>query len=104
MAVSGLLVEVCVQKMKIILVLLLLDYSSGFSMIDARPGLLVAAPGDRVTLSCTVDDHYEWCKFYHPGGGECDFEWKRSQNNITMQMCDMANRVSFTSFFSLHYL
>ena len=84
--------------MKIILVLLLLDYSSGFSMIDARPGLLLAAPGDRVTLSCTVDDHYEWCKFYHPGGGECDFEWKRSQNNITMQICDIAYRVSFISF------
>ena len=91
--------------MKIILALLLLDYSSGFSMIDARPGLLLVSPGDRVTLACTVDDHYEWCKFYHPGGGECDFEWKRSQNNITMQMFDIANMVSFTSYsFSLDSL
>ena len=42
--------------MKIILALLLLDYSSGFSMIDARPGLLVAAPGDRVTLTMSESD------------------------------------------------
>ena len=80
--------------MVIFLALLFLNHSSGFSLTSSRRGLVQVTPGEKVTLSCVVDDHYEWCKFYHPGGGICDFEWKRSQNNITMQACDIANRVS----------
>ena len=53
------------------------------------------APGDKVTLFCAVDDDYEWCKFYHPSGEFCDFEWKRSENNITMQECGLHERVQF---------
>merc|ERR1711970_1683713 len=47
------------------------------------------------SLSCSVDTHYEWCKFYSPSRQECDFEWKRVQNNITMQGCALRHRVSF---------
>ena len=61
----------------------------------AESGVLVVAPGDRVTLFCAVDDDYEWFKFYHPSGEFCDFEWKRSENNITMQECWLQGRVEF---------
>ena len=89
----------------LIVLLLLLQQSSAFSILSAVPTESLVKPGDTVRLLCVVDGHYEWCKFYHPEGGECDFEWKRSQNNITMQMFDIANMVSFTSYsFSLDSL
>jgi len=65
-------------------------------IVEAEPGLLVVAPGETVTLMCRVDDHYEWCKWHHPGGEFCDFEWKRKQDNITMQECEqLRNRLTF---------
>jgi len=81
--------------MKILVVLLLLHFSSGFLITEAEPGLVRVAPGAIVTLFCAVDDDYEWCKFYHPSGQFCDFEWKRSAGNITMQECALHDRVSF---------
>jgi len=75
--------------------LLLLSHCTGFLITDAEPGVLGVAPGERVTLFCAVDDHYEWCKFISPSGQECDFEWKRSEGNITMQQCTLSNRVTF---------
>jgi len=75
---------------------LLLRFSSGFLITLVEPSLVLVPPGARVTLSCTVDSHYEWCKFYHPSGEFCDFEWKRSENNITMQDCAaLKNKVAF---------
>ena len=79
--------------MKILVVLLLLHFSSGFLITEAEPGLVRVAPGATVTLFCAVDDDYEWCKFYHPSGQFCDFEWKRSAGNITMQECALHERV-----------
>ena len=73
--------------------LLILRSSSGFLITLVEPSLLLVSPGARVNLSCTVDSHYEWCKFYNPSGEFCDFEWKRSENNITMQECALHNRV-----------
>lgn len=75
--------------------LLILRSSSGFLITLVEPSLLLVSPGARVNLSCTVDSHYEWCKFYNPSGEFCDFEWKRSENNITMQECALHNRVTF---------
>jgi len=76
--------------------LFLLSPCTGFLITDAEPGVLGVAPGERVTLFCAVDDHYEWCKFISPSGQECDFEWKRSEGNITMQQCStLSNRVTF---------
>ena len=40
-------------------------------------------------LFCAVDDDYEYCKFISPQQQVCDFEWKRSEGNITMQTCDL---------------
>ena len=49
----------------------------------------VVSPGARVKLFCAVDDDYEYCKFISPQQQVCDFEWKRSKGNITMQTCDL---------------
>eukprot|EP00092_Neocalanus_flemingeri_P038597 GFUD01042026.1.p1 GENE.GFUD01042026.1~~GFUD01042026.1.p1 ORF type:complete len:306 (-),score=84.83 GFUD01042026.1:18-935(-) len=83
------------HRMVIALVLLFLHYSSAFWMTDAEPSVTRVAPGDTVTLFCAVDDDYEWCKFYHPSGSFCDFEWKRSKGNITRQTCGLSDRVRF---------
>jgi hypothetical protein len=72
---------------------LILGCSSGSLIITSRPGKITVAPGEKVTLFCAVDDDYEWCKFYHPDGRFCDFEWKRSKDNITMQECQLADKV-----------
>jgi len=77
-------------------VLLMMTQSGqGFLITKAEPGLVVVSPGDSVTLFCAVDDHYEWCKWFHPGGQFCDFEWKRNEDNITMQECALHDRVAF---------
>ena len=81
--------------MKILFALLLVYRSDAFLITKAEPGVVVVAPGAQVTLFCAVDDHYEWCKFYHPSGEFCDFEWKRSESNITMQECGLEGRVQF---------
>ena len=89
------------RMMKILVVLLSLHFSSGFLITEAEPGLVRVAPGATVTLFCAVDDDYEWCKFYHPSGQECDFEWKRSKKNITMQDCDLSDRVGGIIFYCI---
>ena len=81
------------QKMILVLLLVFLHSSSGFLISSAEPGVILVTPGATVTLSCTVDDDYEWCKFYHPSGEFCDFEWKRNEGNITMQECVLSERV-----------
>jgi len=82
--------------MMIVTMLLMMTQSGqGFLMTKAEPGVVVVSPGERVTLFCAVDDHYEWCKWFHPGGQYCDFEWKRSEGNITMQDCALHERISF---------
>eukprot|EP00092_Neocalanus_flemingeri_P034116 GFUD01037099.1.p1 GENE.GFUD01037099.1~~GFUD01037099.1.p1 ORF type:complete len:298 (-),score=78.20 GFUD01037099.1:15-908(-) len=83
------------HRMVIALLLFFLHYSSAFWMTDAEPSVIRVAPGDTVTLFCAVDDDYEWCKFYHPSGSFCDFEWKRSTGNITRQTCGLSDRVRF---------
>ena len=75
--------------------LLMVTSSSAFMITKAEPGRVVVAPGDKVTLFCAVDDDYEWCKWYNPAGDFCDFEWKRSNGNITMQECGMFEKLSF---------
>merc|ERR1719347_1578965 len=68
------------MRMMILPVLLMMTQSGqGFLITKAEP----------------VDDHYEWCKWFHPGGQFCDFEWKRNEDNITMQECDLHDRVAF---------
>ena len=72
------------------LLVLSLTQVSAFLIIDAEPGVVIKAPGDVVKLFCAVDDDYEYCKFISPDNNKiCDFEWKRSEGNITMQQCDL---------------
>jgi len=73
----------------------LISCVSPFLITDAEPGIVVVAPGEKVTLKCEVDDHYEYCKFISPQMKPnssdpmiCDLEWKRDQDNITIQYCD----------------
>jgi len=79
----------------ILVALLMANSSSAFLITKSEPGRVVVAPGDKVTLFCAVDDDYEWCKWYNPAGDFCDFEWKRSEGNITMQECGMFEKLSF---------
>merc|ERR1711915_783677 len=83
----------------ILVVMLTLHGCSAFLITDAEPGIILVAPGTPVTLSCTVDDHYEWCKWFNPKGEFCDFEWKRKEGNITMQECALSNKVSFSGVY-----
>merc|ERR1712079_318218 len=71
---------------------------SSFLIIDAEPGIQVVSPGARVKLFCAVDDDYEYCKFISPQQRVCDFEWKRSEGNITMQTCDLDTDTKQVSF------
>merc|ERR1711915_286045 len=73
----------------------LLTTSYGFLITQATPGKVGVAPGQKVSLLCAVDDDYEWCKFYHPDGRFCDFEWKRRKGNITTQDCQLKGKVKF---------
>ena len=73
----------------------------GFRITKAEPTLVVANPGDSVTLLCAVDDYYRECKWFHPGGEFCTFEWKRSEDNITMQECALHDRISFYGNYNL---
>ena len=82
----------------LIVLLLLLQQSSAFSILSAVPTESLVRPGDTVRLLCVVDGHYEWCKFYHPSQAFCDFEWKMIKNNITTQECALADRVGDRSF------
>jgi hypothetical protein len=77
----------------LIVLLLLLQPSSAFSIISAEPSERLVRPGDTVRLLCVVDGHYEWCKFYHPSHAFCDFEWKLIKNKISTQQCALADRV-----------
>jgi len=72
-----------------LLTLGLMSTASSFLIIDAEPGLVVVEPGQLVQLSCTVDSDYEYCMWFSPHQQICDFEWKRSEDNITMQECPL---------------
>ena len=82
-----------------IILLTKLSIVTPFFIIKTDPGQIVVKPGDKVTLFCEVDEHYEYCKFTgpqkKPGSQEnvgCKFEWKRSEDNITMQECDLTDK------------
>jgi len=89
------------RMMIVTVILMMIQSCQGFMITKAEPGVVVVSPGERVTLFCAVDDHYEWCKWFHPGGQFCDFEWKRSEKNITMQECALHDRISFHGNYDL---
>ena len=75
--------------------------TKGFLITKAEPAVVFVRPGERVTLFCAVDGRYEWCNWFHPGGEFCTFEWKRSEDNITMQECALHDRISFYGDYDL---
>ena len=77
------------MMLPLVTLLAILASASSFLIIDAEPGLVVVEPGQVVKLSCVVDDDYEYCMWHSPANKMCDFEWKRSQSNITMQDCPL---------------
>ena len=82
-------------RMMIVTVLLMMTQSGqGFLITKAEPGVVVVNPGERVALFCTVDDQFELCKWFHPGGQFCDFWWNRRKGKIDMQDCPLHNRIS----------
>jgi len=82
----------------LVTLLAILASASSFLIIDAEPGLVVVEPGQVVKLSCVVDDDYEYCMWHSPANKMCDFEWKRSQSNITMQDCPLNENHEKISF------
>ena len=44
--------------MKILVALILVHRSQAYLITEAKPGVVVVPPGDRVTLFCAVDDDY----------------------------------------------
>jgi len=82
----------------LLLSLQLLSTVSSFLIIDAEPGLVVVEPGQMVKLSCITDSDYEYCLWHSPAKKTCDFEWKRSEDNITMQECPLNENHQKISF------
>jgi len=74
----------------------LISSSSGYNMVKVDPGFVSVAPGETTRLLCGTDGHWEYCKWYSPGGQDCDFEWKRMTNSVEKQACSLGNHVEFT--------
>jgi len=76
---------------------LILCGSNAFQLNKVDPGMVSVAPGDSVSFLCGVDNHWEFCKFTGPDPyfQECDFEWKRLNNGVVKQKCDLADRAEF---------
>jgi len=74
----------------------LISSSSGYNMVKVDPGFVSVAPGETTRLLCGTDGHWEYCKWYSPGGQDCDFEWKRMTNSVEKQACSLGDHVEFT--------
>ena len=62
--------------------------SSGFQLIEVEPKSATIPKGDKLRLTCIADGYYEWCKFIHKDK-YCDFEWRKSEWNITVKDCSL---------------
>ena len=62
--------------------------------------------GSTVELSCTTDDHYEYCDWWvgdHTLDKECRFEWKRKHDGVRMQKCNnLKDRMQFDGNYNAH--
>jgi len=81
--------------------LALISSSSCFNMAKVEPSSVSIAQGDTLRLLCGTDEDWEHCKWYSPGGQECDFEWKWSSIGVTKQECSLGERVEFFGEYDL---
>jgi len=70
-------------------------------MAKVEPSSVSVAQGDTLRLLCGTDEDWEHCKWYSPGGQECDFEWKWSSIGVTKQECSLGERVEFFGEYDL---
>ena len=82
---------------------LALVISNTFDLLEVRPKNISVKEGDSVTLFCSVDAYWEWCKFSH-GGKVCDYVWKKEQWNVTVLNCeDFAGRAEFVADYDQYH-
>jgi len=81
--------------------LALISSSSCFDMAKVEPSSVSIAQGDTLRLLCGTDEDWEHCKWYSPGGQECDFEWKWSSIGVNKQECSLGERVEFFGEYDL---
>ena len=46
----------------------------------------IVAVGEKVTLTCTSDNYFEYCHWKH-NNQHCEFEWKRNDWAVKKQEC-----------------
>merc|ERR1711963_123333 len=75
---------------------------TGFN-VEISSDQLTVIEGDQFYLGCQASSSYEFCRVTSPDGRFCDFEWKRSEWNITLGKCsDLEDRVEFVGNYEEH--
>jgi len=81
---------------------ILVTMSSSFNLEISHDDISVKT-GDSFFLSCKADSSYEFCTFRSPNGVWCDYEWKRSEWNVTQGECaELHDRVTFSGIYEDH--
>ena len=78
-----------------LVVSLVIASSESFLMTRVEPGKVAVQSGEGIDLLCVVDSDYEFCRWINPQQQYCDFAWKRAAGNVTIQECQIPNKVSF---------
>lgn len=56
-------------------------------LVQISGAMVRAEAGRPLELGCTASSSYEFCTISGPGGDQCQFEWKRTEWNITTTRC-----------------
>jgi len=74
------------------------ETGDGFSITSYEPasGSAEVQEGWPLELWCNVDDWWEWCTFSHLSSNRyCDFQWKSTPYNVTVNECDFEGRYEY---------
>jgi len=81
---------------------ILVTMSTSFNLEISHDEISVKT-GESFFLSCKADSSYEFCTFRSPNGVWCDYEWKRSEWNLTQGECaELEDRVTFSGKYEDH--